>query len=375
MLDAIYRAIAVIIFLISSIPAFSQNFYVNAWKDINKNENLTYEFIVGQCDIPSDSMDMKIYTCKATGQPHPNWIDSAYTDIAIDASQNLWYVTLAGYLYTRKLDDTASCKYVGTFLDTPATFSGLVADKNGTIYAAASRGGHSVLYKYDAATGFKYLGKLPKGVVCSGDLFFYKQRLFMTCVDNKVDSFFVYEIALADPSQSCYYMSLNGMAAPWAAFSANDGIKDRVFIVSIDTANYTSSQLFEIDMDNRHKLFSICKYPFLIRGAAAYYDATSDTTHCPFVPNSVAAKTQQHEELTIYNPSNQTIRINTSLSDHDIRSICLYDVYGKRVSQYSTNNFPDNMTTGDLPDGMYLLHIAAKDGRQWKEKIVKDSRW
>ena len=269
------------------------------------------------------------------------------------------------------MDDTASCRYVGRFLDTPATFSGLVADRNGTIYAAANSYDHCVLYKYDATNGFKYLGMLPKWVECSGDLFFYKQRLFMTCIDNRADSFFLYEIALADPAQSCYYMPLPGITHPWAAYSYQDGNKHRVFISSTAPPNYATSQLMEIDMQNKKVLGSVCSYTFQVRGAAAYYDATGDTTHCPFVPKSVATTSRPDEQLTVYNPSIQTIRINTSLKAKDIRSIYLYDLYGKWVRQFNANDFPNNMHIADLPEGMYILHIAANDGRQWKEKVVK----
>lgn len=375
MLQAIYRTITVMIFFCTSISAFSQNFYINAWKNPYQTENLTYEFTVGKCDIPKDSLDMRIPSCPATVQTNPNWPDSAYTDIAIDIHRNLWYVTLAGRLYYRKLGEPSPCKYVGTFLDTPATFSGLVADNKGTIYAAANRNDHCVLYKYDTTNGFKYLGMLPKWVQCSGDLFFYQRRLFMTCVGSRVDSYFLYEIALADPSQSCYYMPLPGITAPYAAFSYQEQNKHRVFISSTDTVNYSTSRLMEIDMQNKKVLGSVCSYLFQIRGAAAYYDRTGDTSHCPIVPNSVLATGSQDEQLTIYNPSGQTIRLNTNIKQQDIRIIELYDLYGKRVRQYSADNFPNNMAIADLPDGMYILHLAAKDGRQWKEKMVKSSGW
>ena len=371
MLPILKHATTTMLLLLLSLVTFSQTFYVNAWKDINNNRNLTYEFTAGKCDIPNDSLDMTIYTCKATGQSHPTWVDSAYTDMAIDGARNLWYVTLSGYLYSRKLDDTSSCRNVGTFLDTPATFSALVADREGAIYTAANRSDYCFLYKYDNTNGFKYLGRLPKWVQCSGDLFFYQRRLFMTCVGSRADSYFVYEIALVDPAQSCYYMSLPGITAPWVAFSVMEGKKHRVFISSTDTVNYTSSQLMEIDIQNKRVLGTVCHYPFLLRGAAAYYEHTGDTTHCPIVPIAVNETTNNDSYITVYNPSNQTIRINTNINQHNIRKIELYDLYGKKVRLFNTADFPSNMTIADLPDGMYILHIAANDGGQRKQKIIK----
>lgn len=370
MLQALYRGILILAFSLSFITAYSQNFYVNAWWKPNQPTNLTYEFTVGGCQIPQDSTDLTIYTCKARPRPTPSYMDSSFTDMAIDAAQNLWYLTLNGDLYSRKMDDTASCRYVGTFQDTAATYSGLVADRNGAIYAAGNVYGSCIIYKYDTA-GFRQIGILPKGVECSGDLFFYKQRLFMTCVENRADSYFVYEIALADPAQSCYYMPLPGITHPFAAFSYQDGNKHRVFISSTDPVTAATSRLLEIDMQNKKVLGTVCNYMFQIRGAAAYYDPTGDTTHCPFVPKSVATTTLQDEQLTVYNPSGQTIRIYTSLDAQDIRTIYLYDLYGKRVRQYTPNDFPGNMNIADLADGMYLLHIATNDGRQWKEKVLK----
>lgn len=369
MLETIYRTITIAVFLSISITALGQNFYVNGYKHVNDYENITYEFIAGRCDIPKDSMDMRIFTCKA-GQPHPTHVDSNYTDIAIDAYQNLWYITISGDLHTRKLDDTGSCTYVGSFADTPATFGALVADRDGAIYTAANFSHYCAIYKYDNS-GFRRLGIMPKFVLCSGDLFFYQRRLFMTCVGSRVDSYSVYEVTLADPTQSCYYMPLTGMAVPWGAFSTNDGAEDHVYVTSTDTMTYSSTQLFEIDMKNKKVLFSICNYPFQIRGAAAYYDLSGDTTHCPFVPKSVGTNTRQDEQITVYNPSNQTIRIKTNIDQHDIRSIYLNDIYGRRVRQYATNDFPDKMAISDLPDGMYILYIATKDSMLWKEKVLK----
>lgn len=370
MQQALYHGIFIIAFSLSFIPAHSQSFYVNAWWNPNQDDNITYKFTVGKCDLPNDTFDMSIYTCQPRLSSFPSYTDSSFTDIAIDASQNLWYLALNGDLYVRKLDDTTSCRYVGSFLDTPATFSALVADNDGAIYTAGNRNNHSVLYKYNAATGFKYLGMLPKWVECSGDLFFYQRRLFMTCVDNRVDSYFVYEIALADPAQSCYYMPLPGMTLPWAAFSYQDVHKHRVYISSTDTVNHSTSRLMEIDMQNKKVLGSVCSYMFQIRGAAAYYNQTGDTTHCPIVPKSVVSISRHDEQLTVYNPSNQTIRINTSLNRQDIRTINLYDLYGKRARQYTVNDFPNYMYIADLADGLYILHIVTNDGRQWKEKVL-----
>lgn len=369
-----FCSITIIIALFCSFPTFSQTFYVNAWKNMYQNENLAYQLKVTKCDTLHDSVALKLYTCSATGQPFPNWVDSSYNDIAIDKDQNIWYLTLGGFLYTRNLNDTSSCRYIGTFSDTPATFSGLVSDSSGALYAAGNASDYCYLYKYDNF-GFKRLGVLPKGVHCIGDLFFYKYRLFITCTGSRADSYFLYEISLQDPGQSCYYMPLTGIAAPWGAFSATGGKNHRVFITTTDTSSYTSSSLLEIDIPSRKILGELCTYPFVIKGAATYYPYTKETTSCPVFPNSVSEITNDSSYITIYNPSTQILRINTNISQYDIRTIELYDLYGKRLRQFITNNFPNNITLADLPNSMYLLKITAKNGKQWKEKVVKSSRW
>lgn len=371
MLQALYRAIFILVLSYGFIPAYSQTFYVNTGHTSIARANSTYKLNAVVCDTISDSVDLTIHTCLATYQPL-HYIDTTYNDIAIDRDSNIWYVTASGFLYKRKLNDPGSCQYVGDFTDTLSTFSGMVADTAGVIYAAGNTYNHCFLYKYDNS-GFKRLGSLPEDVLCAGDLFFYKHRLFMTCLDySNFDSSFLYEIVLEDPSQSCHYMSLKEIPYPWGAFSFVDSNNNhRVLISSSDTVSHNTSALVEVDIPNKKVLDTFCNYPFLIRGAAAHYAYSGDTTHCPVVPKSVVTTTRQDEQLTIYNPSNQTIRINTNINQHDIRTIDLYDLYGKKVRHYTANDFPNNLAIADLSDGMYILHIAAGGGKQWKEKMVK----
>lgn len=350
---------------------YGQYFYVNTGISINPDPNITYRLNIKQCDTLADSLDFTIQTCSPTYQPNP-WPDSAYNDIAIDKDQNLWYVTTGGSLYKRNiLDSTDTCHYIGDFTD-KYLVSGLVADTAGNIYAAGNFNDTSAILRYHPSSGFTTIGTLPRNVYCSGDLFFYEHRLFMTCTNPRQDSSFLYEIVLKDPSQSCYYMPLKNMQ-PFGAFSFIDNQKTRVYISAIQKPVYATTALVEIDIANRRILDTICIYPFLIRGATAYYEKTGDTTYCPYKPISISDVENKSTYLVVYNPVSKVIRLSSNLVGTDVKSIALFDLAGKMVRSFEHLNFPHNLEILDLNSGLYILQVVDKYGHKWNEKIVKSS--
>lgn len=370
-----YSTLFILLFL--SLTTNGQTFYVNA--DITYSRpNMTYKLNASTCDTfvykeGDDSLSGADFTCRSFVQPDP-WVDTTYNDIAIDKFDNLWYVTQSGLLYNRKLSDTTSCQYIGDFTADRSITGGLVADNDGNLYAASNLSDYCTIHKY-SSSGFSILGMLPKNVYCSGDLFFYEHRLFMTCSDPKQDSSFIYEIMLKDPKQSCYYMPTQNFQS-YGAVSIEDGPNTKVLISATNRITYESSSLVEIDIPNRKILDTLCNYPFLIRGAACYYEQTGDSAHCPYIPNSVSEWGKHAAQyLTVYNPSSSHIRISTNLGKNDINTIHLCGLTGKLVKAFDTDQFPDNLNISEIPNGLYMLHITSKDGRRWNEKLLKSGNW
>ncbi len=350
----------------------SQTFYVNSGANPNMPANYTYKLNAIICDtLETDSLsNVTIHTCPATDQPGTT-IDSTYTDIAIDKHENIWYVTTNGFLYKRKINDTSTCQYIGDFTSQYSGTNGLVADDNDNIYAAANANDTCKIYKYNPISGFSYIGHLPKDVYCNGDIFFFERRLFMTATDPDIDSTFLYEINLNAPEQSCYYMPLNNMQS-WGAFAIKNGISTRVLVSTTDLSSYTSN-LVEIDIPNKKILDTFCRYPFLIRGGGAYYSTLGDTSHCPYTPNGITSYNNPTKYLTILNPANNIIRIESNINQTEISSINLYDIYGKRVKAYSPQDYPKQLEISEFPTGLYILEIKTTKGEIHLNKLLKSN--
>ena len=357
-------SILIVASILSSLIGKSQSFYANTgFIGLYSTPMETYVLNVSPCDTFGDSSNLKIYTCEAQGY------DTTYNDVAIDNDANIWYVTFGGCLYKRKLNDTSSCVNVGKVPNMLA--ASLVADTAGNIYIAGNKNDTCRLFKYNT-NGIQLLGYLPKGVLSAGDLFFYEHRLFMTCHYKTLDTGFITEIVIPAPEQSCFYMGLGSVIA-YGAFTILENNKSRVFITTAVKPDYETSTLVELDMDNRKILKTHCTYPFLIRGAATYYERTGDTTKCPYIPKSVSNTDVDLHYLTVYNPSTNNIRLKTNLKPSEIDKIRLFDFTGKLVRDYSSNSFPNNLNISDVPDGLYLIQIVSKYGTKWNEKILKSA--
>ena len=257
----------------------AQTFYANMVIDYPV-ENKTFQLNVMNCDTP------KIYSCSPTNNilQYP---ENVYTDIAIDTSQNIYYVSGWGSLYTRKLNDTSSCRFLGTFDN--SSINALVTNVNGTVFAAGNFNSICTLYKYEPQThAFSVIGNFPPNYFSSGDLFLYEGKLFLTATNSTFTNSFLVDVNLSNPSQSCYYMNLLNLH-PWGAFSIKYNSYSKAYIISVDnisTNNYTST-LFEIDLTSRTIAQLICVYPFDITGAASIYNIVPsivDSNSCTTLP-------------------------------------------------------------------------------------------
>ncbi len=239
------------------------------------NSNRTYQMDINNCD------STKIYTCLPTNANNNNE-DYFYLDIAIDASNNLYWVTSEGNLYTRKLNDTTSCQPLGVFDSNylEVEINALVTDVSGNVLAIGSNHSSTNLYEYERSTKrFLNLGSLPTGFYSAGDLFFYEGKLFWTSYTGSNSDFFLEEITIANPSQSCYYMSLKNLN-PYAAFSIQNGTCSEVYIIS---AGDTTSTLYKLDLYSKTISPPLCTYPFVINGAASVYNYSPsiiDSNNC-----------------------------------------------------------------------------------------------
>lgn len=353
----LYLLLLLILGQLNSLHA--QQFYIST-VSTQPLDFKTYYLNSDSCDIISDSTNLPVFTCMNSGKD--------YRDIALDGT-NIWYVTLYGELYSRKINDTNSCKFHGSFESTQVVVTALVADTVGNIYAAGTRGGDTnILYKYSNNT-FTRLGLLPKWATPQGDLFFYHNRLFLTCYDYNTYARYIIEVD-SIPSNSCYYMPLDTFSASAAFTIRQKEGNDRVFILGTKDGAFVPSFMLEVDMKTKSIKDTICKYPITVSGAASYYPAVWDTSYCP--PVSVSDKLlSTNNIISVLNPSTNNIRISTTINNADIEHIYLYDISGRRIKNYYSSSFPHQLDISDIPNGLYVLHIKSIQGTNWKFKVIK----
>ena len=191
------------------------------------------------------------------------------------------YWSGGGKLYRRLLADTTSCELVCTCPFGP----GIVADNEGNIY----NGGP--LTKYDAQNDTVImLGNLPPHVSSLGDIFFYEGTLYVITNYNIVNftDIQIWKVNIADPSQSCYFMSLPSppFNRIFGAFSINYPgyskayVTNTNFVNSVDTAD-----IYELDMTNGTVGNVVCRVPSSANGATSIYSFPSvNLNPCSIVP-------------------------------------------------------------------------------------------
>ena len=358
----VFRYTIASLLLMATQITYAQNFYVVVPVNYPVG-NKTFRLDIDSCD------STLLFTCPPTIDTF-QYPENQYLDMATDKHNNVWYITGSGNLYRRQLSDTASCRYVGDMAAPLGTTNALVVDSNGVIYAAGTLNGVCSLYKYDSTSGFSTLGTFPKGIISNGDLFFYEHRLFLTAGDLSGPTSLV-EVSLPDPSRSCVYMPL-GNVQPYGAFSIRNGGTSRAFIVDVNKQMKTS--LIEIDIPNRKVLSPLCVYPFVITGAAAYYDLSADSLACTVEPptsTSVSAQYGTAPYFMVLNPSVNSIRVQTNISPADIISLRLYDISGRYIRNLFSNTFPGQMDISDIADGPYILYLQTNTGISFTHKVIK----
>lgn len=350
------KYISPVFFLLILTQTSAQDFYVTSSRD-NPLGNKAFKLNISNCD------SVKIYSCLPSNNVL-QYFENKYGDIAIDNNQNIYYVSGWGSLYTRNLNDSTSCQYLGTFNN---TINALVADSTGTLYAAGNQNSVCTLYKYSSGN-FTTLGNFPSGFFSSGDLFFYEKRLFLTATNSNFTASYLVEVSLPDPLKSCYFMGLQNLQ-PYAAFSIKNILNSRAFIICEN--NYPASTLIEIDILNQTIGAPICTYPFLIDGAASVYNLTSSRT-TPICNLATTIGTLSAPLFfNIQNPVLNSIQIKTNIDPRQIDKLILFDISGREVKNYTNPSFKENIDASDIEEGLYILRITTRKGQVFEQKLVK----
>lgn len=340
------------ILLVVSIQSYSQSFFVNTI-DNTQLINTLYKF-----DI-SNSNEFTETICLPTNNIG-QYFENTYTDIAIDNDNNMYYISAWGSLYKKEFNNS-TCNYLGKFTIN-GTINSLVADNSNFLFAAGNQNGVGVLYKFDIISGVFYeMGNLPLNYLASGDLFFYNNKLFLTCIDtSKSNQPCIIEVNMINPSESCFYMNINNEAL--GAFSIDYGSFTKAYIITnlIDT-----SSIYEVDMLNKSVGNLIRSYNHIIFGAASKYTLTSTNSTCRGL--SIDEPFNNEFYLNINNPAKNIITINTNIDMQNVLSIHLFDLTGKLIKSFNTTRFLD---ISNISDGIYMIILNTKNGKRLSQKVI-----
>ena len=341
--------INLVVFFLTSTKIFSQEFYVNILNTNPPYNNVQKLDVLNQNQSP-------ISFCS----PSVNTTD-VYTDIAIDSSNNMYYVSQVGELYKRD-NSTSNCSYLGHFSTIPNFYYGtnsLVSDMGNYLYAIVD---DRNLFRYDINTGvFSKLGMLPDSQKSAGDLFFHENKLFLLTLTG------ILEINMANPSQSCYFMDID-LPNLYAGFSINYGTNSKTYVFSYNFST-KNSQMYEVDMANKTIGEPIRIYNSMIQGAASVYELTSTNSVC--TPNlSTQEATTKEEYLNIVNPVKNNIICRTNIDRNQITSVRLYDNSGKLVKDFSNQKNIENLSISGISSGVYLLTLSTNNGKTFTKRII-----
>jgi hypothetical protein len=298
--------------------------------------------------------------------------DYYYYDMAIDTSGNLYWISIGGSLYTRKLNDTSSCQFLGVWGNSEV--NSLVCDVSGNVYAAGTnyRGDTAELFEYQPKTKiFSTLGILP--FFSLGDLFFYEGRLFLIGGNS------IAEITIADPSQSCIYMNLGKLEMVYAAFSIQNGNCSDAYV--INTGN-TSSTLYKVNLYAKTISAPLCTYPFVINGAASiykYFPSIVDSNTCTSVDscNSLPIQLLNFSYAFL----NKTVKLEWQTATEINSAYFLvekstdginFSTIGKEIATGISNSLKQYTFTDENPSAInyYRLKEVDKDGKYTYSNIL-----
>ncbi len=336
--------------------SFPQNFYVVSQRDVPLI-NKTFMLNVNNCD------SFPIFTCPPTNNVN-QLPENQYTDMSINYT-TMYFVSGWGSLYSRNLNDTISCQYLGNF---NYNINALATANTGVIYAAGQVSGVCKLFKYQGGA-FSLIGNFPSNFFSAGDLFFYENRLFMTGTTSDFTSGYIVEVDVNNPSLSCYYMPLPNLH-PWGAFSINSGNVSRVFIISTnDNAGIHTSSLYEINMAAKTMGPLMCTYPYFIHGAATVYSyGTAGNTLCD--PTAIPSLTSEFV-FRINNPVANSILIESNIEPSQIQGLGIFNVSGEMIEFVKGENYSPVIDVSRLPAGIYVLRLNTIGGVQYQQKLIK----
>ncbi|MGQ2984842.1 T9SS type A sorting domain-containing protein [Flavobacterium sp.] len=327
--------------------AFINNCYAQEFYFYSGSRSTVFDADIASC------IASPIYTCTPTNNLS-QWGEDTYFDIAMDNSENMYYVTAGGSLYRRNMNDENSCEFLGSFND---MISSLTADPE-NVYAAV----FNQLHRYNIVSGtFSVLGDLGN-MNAAGDMFFYEGKLFLTVYENYQDDtlYHLLEVNLSDPAESSIFMTLP--MPVMAAFSISfEGHSKAYYLMN---NGLLAVKLYEIDMEDHVALETGCQFNFNsntynINGAAAYYDP-SELDHND--PTSVKPY------ILTNNPVLETINIiSTNFEKSKIIQTTLYDIVGQKAKTF---NDKDTMNVTGISPGCYFLEIICTDGIRLINKII-----
>ena len=351
------------LFIMISIPCFSQDFYVNTF-------NSSYDNNMFLLNTQDDSVEEHNICLPTNGNGLIS--DSIYFDLATDAENDMYFVTPIGSLYKKSGQD-GTCEFLGGFPESPFINS-LVAGANKILYAAGYDPNTEIgmLYTYDGNTGvFTTLGSLPDGQTPSGDLFFYNDRLFVVCgnLTNPTNpESAILEINLENTETSCYYMSLEDLIV-FGAFTVfkTEDFTYCYIMTSNDPNDPQNSALIEIYMETQEIGDTIRTYDFPVYGADAYYKLNSTYPTCQSL-----GLDNLDDESTYFNfivPSSNLLKFNTNIPLERISNISAYNHLGQKVISYSTIS-TSYLNTSKLKSGIYLFQVEIDDSSLMTRRVV-----
>jgi hypothetical protein len=336
------KALLTVILLVTHF-CISQQYYLVSIVDF-PIENTLHQMDLSHCD------NIASVTCLPTNNPEQA-PEQQYTDVAVDAAGNIFYISGAGSLY--KQTPSGSCTFLTTF---DHVINALTTDAVHKIYAAGTQNGIAKLFVYDLDIGQVTVpGNLPDGFFPLGDLFFYKNSLLMTATNSDFTESSLVEINMVSPTESCVVMSLGNMQ-PYGGFSIFDGVQTHAFITTAENNVYA---LREIDPVNQTIGPILCTYGFAVMGAASYYAQSSVTSECLLGVGSV-----QEAFIHIANPAHDSLLIETNIDG--IALCCLYDISGRKVKSFGNG---DRDISG-MANGIYFIELINAYGQSIIRKII-----
>lgn len=284
-------------------------------------------------------------------------------DIAVDGNENLYYINDGNVLLKQNHNET-TCQSLGTFPSiSPSntiTINSLVVDSNNDVYASGTNSNSPIkgrFYKYNPSTGIVEIGLLPNDAIPLGDLFFFENRLFLTCRNNAFTDTFLLEINVANPSISSTYMNLNGIS-PFGAFSTYANGVSKSYLL---TRGFTQGKIYELNIPLQTITLLSCDLNTLLNGADSYYELSD-----PLRVNSVANPIKY---FNVKNPARTSIDIDTNIDNDMVKSLALYDITGRRTTDFKLTD-KLGLPIAGLNPGLYILQLVTIDGVLYNQKIV-----